>query len=262
MSHERTQMGRRFIRERIIAGAVPSVTHHGWEKRFPWLVQGTTLTNDPDLPVDDFDLRLFGPAPSREVLARWGALRDYTGLCRTVHARQTHGTRIVFHEPGPAGLELHPDADGHVTRHRGVLLTVALADCVPVFLVDPVRRALGLLHCGWRGVAAGMVEHAISTLYDRLAAESSALHVHLGPAICGRCYEVGPEVHQALVGNTPPGPESLDLRSVLRDRILRGGVLEERLTVSSHCTRCGEAPFFSHRGGSEGRQVAFVGMRC
>jgi hypothetical protein len=147
-----------------------------------------------------------------------------------------------------------------VTAVPHVLLTVGLADCVGVSIVDPVRRAVALLHCGWRGTVAGMLETGVETLRERLDSHPSDLHVHLGPAICGECYEVGPEVHEALGLEVPQGPRPVDLRRVLALRAAAAGAEADRITVSEHCTRCGESPFFSHRGGAVERHQAYLGV--
>lgn len=239
-------------------GGVPFVTHPGWAEGFPWLVQGTTTTGEDE----PFDLALFGDAPGRAAHPRWDLLREATGFPRAVHGRQVHRTRVLLHHEGPPGLHLAPDTDGHATRAPGVLLTVATADCVPIFLVDPPRRAVALLHGGWRGVAAGILERGVEVLGERLGTDARELHMHLGPAICGSCYEVGPEVHAALSLEEPERPTPVDLRAVLAERAGALGVPRERVSVSGHCTRCTGSPLFSHRGGDAGRQVSFIGVRA
>jgi hypothetical protein len=133
-----------------------------------------------------------------------------------------------------------------------------VADCVPVSLVDPVGRRIALLHAGWRGAAAGMLEAGVATLAE-LGSRAADLRAHLGPAICGPCYEVGPEVLQALALPSS-GPARLDLRACLAGRALVAGIGASALTASAHCTRCGD-DFFSHRGGEAGRQVGYLGIR-
>jgi YfiH family protein len=236
---------------------VPIWTHPEWAERFPWLVQGTTGagTGQP------FDLALFGQGRPGEIMERWWALGRATGATRLVHGHQVHRAAVRVHDAGPPGLQVCPATDGHVTRAPGVLLAVTIADCVPVSLVDPDSRTVALLHAGWRGVAADILEHGLEIFAGRLALEPDRLHMHLGPAICGRCYEVGPEVHRGLGLPEPAGPSPVDLRAVLTDRALRAGLRAEHVSSSSWCTRCGDSPFFSHRGGRPERQVAFLGVR-
>ena len=236
---------------------VPLWEHPEWRDGFPWLVQGVTGVGTADQP---FDLALFGGRRIREVMARWQALGRSTGATRIVLGQQVHGAEVCFHSEGKPGLHVSPDTDGHVSSTPGVLLAVSVADCVPISLVDPEHRAVALLHGGWRGIAAGIFERCISVLEERLGVRPSDLRVHLGPAICGDCYEVGREVYRALGLPEPLRAERLDLRAHVAERALRAGVAENGVTVSQHCTRCGSTPFFSHRGGRSERQVALLGL--
>lgn len=207
-----------------------------------------------------FDLRLFGDTPASIVLERWRQLRETTGCESAVHARQRHGTRILRHDRMAEGLLVAEDADAHATQAPGVLLTVSVADCVPVFVVDPGRRTVALLHAGWRGVAAGMIENGITALGEMAGSAPADLMVHLGPSICGECYEVGPEVHHALGEDAPDGRAPVDLRVNLAQRAIGLGVPPRAISISEHCTHCGESPFFSHRRGCAERQVGFLAV--
>lgn len=232
-------------------------THPEWESRFPWLVQGTTA-RVPGTAAGDFALfrKVGSPAPRQN----WLNFAESLGFASIAHARQVHGRAILLHEEVPEGLSLGPDADGHLTLRPNVLMAVTVADCVPVFLVDPYRKAGGILHAGWRGVVAGMLEAGITGMVEKLGSRPDDLFLHLGPSICGDCYEVGPEVHAALGRSVPGGPEPVDLRSVLVDRALRAGLNPPQITRSAHCTLCGGSPFFSHRGGDPERQIGFLGI--
>jgi YfiH family protein len=222
------------------------------------VAQGCTGQGDPE---DPFDLALFGAAaPARAVLRRWETLLRGTGFSRGVHARQVHGAAVRFHHGGEPGLLVAEPCDGHATADPDVLMAVTTADCVPVSIVDPLRPAVALVHAGWRGAAAGILQRGVAVLAERAASRPGDLHVHLGPCICGSCYEVGPEVFEALGLPRPHGPEPVDLRAALAERALAAGVSRANVTVSEHCTRCGEG-FFSHRGGDAERQVGFLGLR-
>lgn len=248
----------RPVREARQDGPVPLFSHPEWSAAFDWLVQGTTARGLDD----DFDLRLSGTTPATVALGRWRLLRESLGMPRVIHAGQVHGTRVLRHPGGgPAGLFIADAADGHATRATGVLLTVTVADCIPISIVDPTRRALALLHGGWRGVAAGIIEEGVGTLHELAGSEPGDLHLHLGPAICGACYEVGPEVHAALGCEVPPDKRPIDLRAVAADRARGLGIAPARISISTHCTRCGDSPFFSHRAGFAGRQIGLLGIR-
>ncbi len=245
------------VTEVVRPGSVPIWVHPGWTDAYPWLLQGTTARG-PDSPP--FDLGLFAGGSGAEVLDRWDTLTTALSVQAAVHARQVHGATVRLHRAGPAGLRIAEACDGHLTRAPGVLLTVAVADCVPVTLVDPSTRSVAALHAGWRGTAAGVVEAGLAAFAQRLDVRAGALEAHLGPAICGECYEVGADVYRALGLPAPEGPRPLDLRGVVARRLGEGGVDGARITVSTWCTRCGDSPFFSHRGGDGCRQVAFVGV--
>lgn len=178
-----------------------------------------------------------------------------------VRSRQVHGRLIQVHGRLPRGVCVTGDGDGHATDASGVLLTVTLADCVPVFIVDPVGRTVALLHAGWRGAAAGVVEAGLDTLSDAFGSDPKELLVHLGPAICGRCYEVGPEVFHALGQVTPRAPAAIDLRSVIRRRASAAGVRARNVTVSGECTLCGDGRYYSHRRGDRARHRGYIGIR-
>lgn len=250
------------VRESPLGGPVPAFTHSGWQSRFPWLTQGTTGRGQGQ----PFDLGLRGQTPVGNALERWQALGAGLGYSRLVHARQVHGAQLITHDGGPPGLLVCDAYDGHVTATQGVLLTVSVADCVPVFLVDARRRAVALLHAGWRGIAAGVLEAGVRTLAELFATKPTDVHMHLGPSICGRCYEVGPEVFRALQLDPPDRPTTVDLARVLARRAIDAGIPRSQLSASSHCTWCGGPEFFSYRAhragvGPPGHQVAFAGIR-
>lgn len=238
--------------------SVPALVHAGWAAEFPWLVQGTTTRG---ASASEFDLGLFsGGSPSELVHERWNRLLAATGMRRAVHARQVHEADVRVHGGVAAGLSIVSSCDGHVTSEAGILLAVTTADCVPVFVVDPNQRAVAVLHAGWRGTAAGVLERGLALMSGDFG--TPELRVHLGPAICGDCYEVGPEVFQSLGQPVPSSSAMLDLREVLARRVLEAGVGPWNVTVSQHCTRCTESGLFSHRGGDLGRQVGYLGIRA
>lgn len=253
-----SEAGDAVVREDSASLDLPLFRHEGWQEELPWLIQGITARGSGEEP---FDLGLFGDSPAGRVLERWRRLRRSLGFGGVVHSRQVHGVEIECHNAGIAGLLIMEGRDGHVTATADVLLTISVADCVPIFVVDPKRRVVALLHGGWRGVAAGVFEMGLGALLDGGASAAEDLLVHFGPAICGRCYEVGPEVHRALGLREPPGPTPVDLRRVLSERARAHGIRSERITTSAWCTRCGDSPFFSHRGGFSQRQMALLGIR-
>lgn len=194
--------------------------------------------------------------PVRDVMRRWAALRERlrAGGGRLATAAQVHGDRVVVHGTAWEGWLRVEAADGHVMTARGTAAAVSVADCVPVFIAHP-SGATALLHSGWRGTAARIVEHGIAAL-GRHALAAADLRIHLGPAICGRCYEVSAEVHRRLTGRDPGRPSVVDLRAIIADHARATGV--RHITTSPLCTRCDNGILFSHRAGDEGRQLAVM----
>jgi polyphenol oxidase len=194
--------------------------------------------------------------PVGEVTARWAALRTAlrAQAPRFATASQVHGTRIVEHDGAWEGWLRVPEADGHFAPARGTAMAVTIADCVPVFIVHP-EGATALLHSGWRGTAARIIERAIAA-FRRQGFAPAELLMHLGPAICGRCYEVSADVGAALTGHTAGGPVRVDLRALIAGHARAAGVT--RITTSAWCTRCHNDRFFSHRAGDVGRQLGVL----
>jgi YfiH family protein len=138
-------------------------------------------------------------------------------------------------------------------------LLATFADCYPVLLVDPVRPALALVHAGWRGAAAGVVDETLARLRREYGCRSADLVAGVGPGICGGCYEVGEEVAAAFPGEhvvpKAAGRFLLDLRSVLHGQLLSGGVPAGQIHDLDLCTK--ETPELpSHRRSPDGARFA------
>lgn len=117
------------------------------------------------------------------------ALEAHTGISHTYWhlPRQTHSARVITPGDDPCG------ADGVVARGRGVLVGVHTADCLPLLMVDVEAEVIAAVHCGWRGTVAGIAEHAVEKMAE-LGAHTERIVAAMGPCICPKCFEVGPEV--------------------------------------------------------------------
>ncbi len=194
--------------------------------------------------------------PVREVMARWSALRQVVGgnEARLATATQVHADAIIEHAGSWRGWLRGPDADGHFSPHRGTAMAVTVADCVPVFLAHP-SGAAAALHSGWRGTAASITSGAIER-FVQLGMPAPEISLHCGPAICGRCYEVSPDVYGELTGRSVAGPTTVDLRAIIVDDARALGV--KAISISDQCTRCNNDRFYSHRAGDAGRQLGVI----
>jgi polyphenol oxidase len=224
------------------------------------------------LSVPDFDewgLRAFtttreagtfgthGTEPAGEVFARWNGLvaaAAESGAPRFASGAQVHGPDIAVHAEGWRGWLRTADVDGHAWTGTGIGAAVTVADCVPVFLAHQ-SGAGAILHSGWRGTAAGITERAIEW-FEASGFAAGSLRLHLGPAICGQCYEVSPDVYAAVTGSAVEHPTPVDLRLAIADRARRRGV--RSIAISEWCTRCSNDRLYSHRAGDAGRQLAVL----
>ena len=239
------------------ADAVPRLELRAWKDRFG-LTAGITTRGRSG----DYSLGLWsGTEPVGRAMERWGAFRQVfaPGFTALVLGRQVHGREVRWQGPGAEGWLLLDGCDGHATREAGVLLAVSVADCVPVYLTDPASGAVALLHAGWRGTAAGILEAGIALLAERAPALRENIVLHCGVSICGMCYEVGPEVVLEVTGGRVEKSERLDLRAELTRRAGVAGVRE--VTVSPYCAAHDADRFHSHRasGGRGGRMIAYLG---
>ncbi len=247
---------RELEESRVSDPVVPRSELAEWRERFG-LVAGLTERGGNGA----FNLGLSTEEPVGQVTGRWRAFQHAMGPAFPALqlSRQVHSASVAWHEGVAAGWHLAEAVDAHATAQRGLLLAVTVADCVPVYLAAPGTPCVALLHAGWRGVAAGVLERGVGLLASRAGVAASALVMHLGVAICGACYEVGPEVVLAIEGRRVRRATQLDLRDALAARAARLGVGE--VTRSRLCTACERERFFSHRGssGRDGRMAAYLG---
>jgi YfiH family protein len=216
----------------------------------------TRLGGVSEPPFDTLNLgRLTGDPGVRENRHRLAAALgvDPHGV---LIGRQVHEAEVQRHdgptepsayaEPAP-GL---PEADGHATDRPGLAPLVFVADCLPVALSG--ARGVAMIHCGWRGMAAGIVQGGV----EEVAASAAAIGPSIGPC----CYEVGDEVRDAFasLGEGVVTGRMLDLREVARHLLARAGI--EEVEISELCTSCHPELFFSHRRdhGRTGRQAGLV----
>lgn len=196
--------------------------------------------------------------PAAEVFGRWQGLMAVLRAPRLASAHQVHGSEVLLHVAGWSGWLRAVGADGHFSREPGTAMAVSLADCVPIFMADRSGGA-AILHSGWKGTAARIVERAIAVFRAGGTAPAELL-LHLGPAICGTCYVVGPDVYTKLTGRSAEAATTVDLRALIAEDARRCGVRE--ISISPWCTRCHNERFFSHRAGDSGRQLGVIATRA
>lgn len=212
-----------------------------------------------------FSLRSFYDLSPNEDKQRFRSdLLEHLGLSpeRLAWAQQVHGSQVAeIWEPKYAA-----GADGLVTNQPELFLTVAVADCLPIYLWCEDPLAIALLHAGWRGSAAGIVAQGVRVMRDNFGCDPRAISALMGPAICGSCYQVGPEVAQLFeaseLAHNENGESFVDLRRANRRQLEEAGVESGNILADELCTRCHPDLLFSYRrdGSGTGRMLAVFGM--
>ncbi|MCR5405153.1 MAG: peptidoglycan editing factor PgeF [Lachnospiraceae bacterium] len=200
---------------------------------------------------------------------------------------QTHTTnvRLVTEEDKGKGVVRpvdYSDTDGLITNIPGIVLVTFYADCVPLFFADPVHKAIGLSHSGWRGTVNRMGAATIRAMHDNFDTDPSDLICGIGPCICMDCYEISEDVADAFMkefpgcllsaGDTrsdhtfmmPKNDDKylLDLRAANRLIMIEAGVPAANIELPGICTCCNPSYLFSHRAtnGQRGNMAAFLGL--
>jgi YfiH family protein len=247
----------------------------------------------------------------RQFFQAMGASQFSLAELRQIHSATVY--QVVWGTRGkldyrPAGYSIPraapnriPQGDALLTQEPGVTLSVRAADCMPVLLADPRRRAVAAVHAGWRGALAGIVEITVGEMSRVFGSNPGDLVAAIGPSIRACCYRVGDEIVSAFSGRysrsedffraaphdrveeeiarrypllfltkQPPGhgPDAvptvhLDLVAVGLDQLTRAGVSRSKIHVADFCTACRTDIFFSHRkeGSGTGRMMAVIGIK-
>jgi len=200
------------------------------------------------------------------VLARRARLETWVGA-PVAFARQVHGSgvhvcgapelaELVTRRDGSAAAEPVAEADALVTQGPDLAVAVLVADCVPILIADVEAGVVAAVHCGRRGLVAGVVPATVRAMADLGA---TRLWAAVGPAICGACYEVPDELQQEVADAVPGtacrtsvGSPGLDLPRGVRGQLVEAGV--DRTTMLDACT-LEDQRWFSHRGLASGRPV-------
>jgi YfiH family protein len=241
----------------------PEVSHGvftrlGGHSRSPWhsLNTGHTVGDDPEAVDANHRLICEALGFSTEDL---------------VSPHQVHGATVGRVGAEDRGRVIY-DTDALITDVPGVVLMLRFADCAPIWLYDPTRRAVGLAHAGWRGTVAGTAQAAVEAMQSAFGSDPSDILAGLGPAIGPCCYEVGGDVAQEVREAFPgvaaqflaPRPNEkwhLDLWASNRHRLERAGV--GQVEVAGICTACHTDEWYSHRAerGKTGRIGALIGLK-
>lgn len=197
-----------------------------------------------------------------------------------VTSDQTHTTnvRVITEKDRGNGITRprpYTDVDGMVTNVPGLVLATFYADCVPLYLIDPRHRAVGLSHSGWRGTAGRIGAVTVKTMGCAYGSRPEEIYAAIGPSICQDCYEVSEDViaefrktfeekdWHSLYYAKPNGKYQLNLWQANKLILMEAGIPEDHISMPNLCTCCNPEFLFSHRAsrGKRGNLGAFLGIR-
>ncbi|MHB0938725.1 MAG: peptidoglycan editing factor PgeF [Armatimonadota bacterium] len=230
--------------------AVPGL-RHAFSTRHGGVSEGPFATLNLGYHVED------DPARVTENRRRFAAAAEYAAE-RLITAQQVHGARLAWVGEAECGrgaldwVSAVPGTDGLLVQEPGVPVAILVADCAAVLIADPVRRALALVHAGWRG-ALGRIASAAARELAQAGSRPQDLYVGISPTLCPACLEVSAEIGDevaaelgdAAVDFTHEKPR-LRIHAMLAADLASVGVF--RITAHPDCTRCRNEKYFSHRG--------------
>ncbi len=208
------------------------------------------------------------------VLQNWGRLSKAFAipLEQFLVVNQVHGDEIFVIKPHGSYFSSRSELnyDAIVTNRTNLAICIKTADCVPVFIVDRVKKIIAVVHAGWRSTALEISAKVIGLMQNQYGSSLQNILVAIGPSIGKCCYQVDSAVADAFLRQKNnelfllPGAVKnrwmLDLPEANRRQILDCGVPEKNIEISGYCTMCNQDIFFSHRGsgGITGRQINFM----
>lgn len=197
-----------------------------------------------------------------------------------VLSQQTHTTnvRLVTEEDRGKGIVRkrdYTDVDGLITDVPGICLVTTYADCVPLYFADPVKKAIGLSHSGWRGTVGRIGQKTIEKMQQYFGSDPSDILAAIGPSVCMDCYEVSEDVILRfqkvfdkqdwgdLFYEKPGGKYQLNLWKANEIIFREAGILPEHVAVTNLCTHCNSSILYSHRAQGErrGNLCAFLALK-
>lgn len=201
-------------------------------------------------------------------------IENYRRFCKAagfdvntlVFAKQTHSDNVRFANYEDLGKGIfkertYTDVDAHITNLPGVSLVIHTADCVPIAFVDPVNRAIGNAHCGWRGTFKELASKTLNQMVKRFNTDPKNVTAAIGPCICSSCYEVSEKLFDDFKNKfdfengfiIKDSKYFLDLSEINKQILINAGVKPENIALGDLCTCCNKNDLFSHRGLGVGR---------
>lgn len=249
------------------------IVKHGFSTRVGGVSKGVCSTMNLSFSRGDDENAV------RENFRRMANALDVEEDC-FVFSHQTHTTNVrkVTLDDKGKGLTRHldyQDVDGLITNVPGLCLSTFYADCVPLYFVDPVHKAIGLSHSGWRGTVGKIGAVTVQKMQEEYGSKPEDIIAAIGPSICQDCYEVSEDVIVEFQNNFDEkywkdlyykkenGKYQLNLWKANEIVLVEAGVLKEHIAVTNLCTCCNSEVLFSHRAsnGKRGNLAAFMALK-
>ena len=243
------------------------IVNHGFSTRLGGVSTGhcstmnisTTRGDDPEAIAEN----------KRRIAAAIGVEVD-----SMTFTHQTHTTNVAVVKEADRGGRFM-ETDGMVTNVPGICLVTFYADCVPLYLVDPVKKAIGMSHSGWRGTVGKMGKVTVEKMVAEFGSNPADIVAAIGPSICQDCYEVSEDVIEEFKKNFDErlwkdlfyqkenGKYQLNLWRANEEVFLEAGIRPENIAVTNVCTHCNPDILFSHRtsGFNRGNLSAFLALK-
>lgn len=232
-------------------------------------------------PYDTLNLALHVEDINNTVIKNREIICNFAGvnLENMVTAKQVHSPNVLVVDKTHRSLGAYsyetaiPDTDGLITNVPGVLLATFYADCVPLFIFDPVRNVIASVHSGWKGTVSRIGAEALKKMSEVFDSDPANCLVGIGPSIGPCCYEVDKKVIDIVKNNFQNWSEllsfknencaKLDLWKTNFSIFIEAGVKPENIEVAGVCTCCNQQELFSYRGsgGKTGRMAAFIMLK-
>ena len=240
-----------------------------WSSRFPdtlVVAESTRLGGVSEGAYASLNLSLYTDDDPAAVAENRRRFAEVLGLlpAQFAGAHQVHEQSVLrVHQPGQ-----WEGYDAFITKKKGILLTVTVADCTPVLLYDPVQQAVGAAHAGWRGTAAGIAALTLQAMRDAFGTQARHCWAYIGTCIGAQDYEVDADVAEQFPAAHRRWDEVrakflLDLKGANRQQLLTLGLPAEQIELSPYSTASHLDRYFSHRAekGRTGRMLGAIGLR-
>ena len=180
---------------------------------------------------------------------------------KIVSPQQVHSSEVkVVDAPGKI-----PFTDAIISTSKSVVLSIQVADCIPLYLADPDNNVIGIVHAGWRGIEKGIVANSINKMIT-LGADNNRIIAYIGPSIQKCCFEIGPEVAKKFPINfqinSSYDRSFLDLQKLTKIILINNSISYNNIISSNECTKCNSDKYFSYRntGLKSGRMIGIIGL--